>query len=590
VNWTFALILLGGATSAAADDPKRILLIHSFGRDFAPWNEATKNTRAEIERLSHWPVDIYEASLASARFPEEGLDRPFADYLRALFVSRKLDLVVTIGAPAAAFVRRNRNQIFPSTPVLFSALERRGIPSGELNEMDAVVGIKIDLAAAIENILRTLPETNTIAVVFGNSPIEQYWAKEVRASFQQYADRIKFMWLNELSFEAMLKRVASLPQHSAIFFGLLSVDAAGVTHEQEKAVESLRAVANAPMFSWVDSYLGKGIVGGPLISTIDESREAASVAIRILDGERPSDIKTEPIGFEVPRFDWRELRRWGINEANLPAGSIVEFRVPTVYEQFRWYIIAAIALLAVQAAFIIALLINRARLSRANSQRRRAEQAAHDFSGRLISAQEDERSRLARELHDDVTQRLAALAIDAGKGERRAADATTSKTMTVMREGLTRLSEDIHALSYRLHPSILEDLGLREALKTECERFAAAESVKVDVEVQENFEKLPRDAALGLFRIAQEALRNVARHAKASVVEISLRRLSGGLQLSVRDNGIGFDTAKQGRRPSLGQASMRQRAYLLGGELDFESIPNHGTTVLAWVPLKEEGR
>jgi signal transduction histidine kinase len=160
--------------------------------------------------------------------------------------------------------------------------------------------------------------------------------------------------------------------------------------------------------------------------------------------------------------------------------------------------------------------------------------------------------------------------------------------MRSVREGLIRLSEDVHTLSYRLHPSILEDLGLVEALKTECERFSRLESIRVDVATHDCPKVLPSSLALCLFRVTQEALRNVARHAGASKVEISLSRLNGGLQLAARDNGTGFDFTHHRSRPSLGHASMRQRIHLLDGELEIDSAPGHGTTILAWVPLKEE--
>ena len=231
-------------------------------------------------------------------------------------------------------------------------------------------------------------------------------------------------------------------------------------------------------------------------------------------------------------------------------------------------------------------------LTRDITERKWAEerQAARELSGRLINAQEEERSRLARELHDDVTQRLAVLAINAGREERDLPSAAGGNAMRAMREGLIRLSEDVHALSYRLHPTILEDLGLIEALKTECEGFGRMASIRVDVKAQEIPEPLPYAVALCLYRITQEALRNVRRHAGASAVQVSLRPLDGGVQLAVRDNGAGFDPAQQRDRPSLGHASMRQRIYQLDGELDVDSAPGHGTTVVAWVPLKEEQR
>lgn len=222
------------------------------------------------------------------------------------------------------------------------------------------------------------------------------------------------------------------------------------------------------------------------------------------------------------------------------------------------------------------------------TERKEAERAARELSGRLLTAQEAERARLARELHDDITQRLARLAIDTGRLEQGAPQAEARETMRGVREGLVRLSEDVHTLSYRLHSSLLEDLGLAEALKAECERFTRQESVPCDLKLPNLPGPVPRDAALCLFRVTQEALRNVARHARAGAVEITLRRLDDGLQLAIHDNGAGFDPAIKRERGSLGLASMRERAHLLGGELDIESSPGQGTAIVAWVPLPGE--
>jgi len=215
-------------------------------------------------------------------------------------------------------------------------------------------------------------------------------------------------------------------------------------------------------------------------------------------------------------------------------------------------------------------------------------QAQETFTRQLIGAQEAERARLARELHDDITQRLAVLAIDTGRVERAGTTPEVNDTMRGVREGLVRLSEDVHSLSYRLHSSLLEDLGLAEALKAECERFSRQESIRAEVNLLDLPPTLPPDAALCLFRIAQEALRNVTRHAKARTVDVTLRAMDDGLQLAVRDNGIGFDPKRKREHLSLGLASMRERAGLLGGELDIESAPGYGTTIVAWVPLKTQ--
>jgi signal transduction histidine kinase len=567
--------------AAAAAEPKRVLLLHSFGQDVKPWSEYAKAIRAELNRQSPWPLDLYEHSLVTARFSGENPEAPFAAYLGALFAKRQPDLIVSIGAPAAGFVQRHRQKLFPTTPMLLTVVDQRRVQYSVLTANDAVLAVAINYFGAIENILRVLPDTKTVAVVVGNSPIERYWREEIGNEVKPFSDRIAFIWYNDLSFEDILKHAAALPPQSAIFWELMVVDAAGVPHEEGRALTRLHAVANAPIFSYTDAFFGREIVGGPHVPVLEVGQQTAEVAFRILGGEKAGDIKIPPIGFATPKFDWREMQRWGISESRLPPGSEIHFRSPTAWEQYRAQILAVSSAILVQAALILWLLYER-------RQRQHSEEAAYELSGRLINAQEEERARLARELHDDVTQRLALLAIDAGREARTLSSTAGGAAIQTMQQGLVRLSEDVHALSYRLHPSILEDLGLIEALKSECDRFSGMDSIRLKMNAEEITERLPRDVALCLFRIAQEALRNIVRHAGASQAEVSLRRLNGGLQLAVRDNGAGFDPAQHRAGTSLGHASMRQRASLLGGTLEIDSSPGRGTIIRAWVPLREE--
>jgi signal transduction histidine kinase len=570
-----------GTPAVNAAELQRVLLLHSFGPDYSPWGETATSFRAELFERSPRPVDLYEASIFTARFEKPQEEAPLIEYLRALFSEHKLDLMVAIGGPAVGFAQRHRSSLFPSTPMLMTGVADQRVAKDALTANDTTVGLALDLREYIRNILRLRPDTTNIAVVIGNSPLEQYWLKDLQREYQTFDNRVNFTWFNDLSFAEVLHRSANLPPNSSIFYFLFTVDADGVPHVQGQTLAALREVANAPIFGFGDYELGHGIVGGPLNPTESLGQQAAGVAVRILNGTPPGDIRTLPMGFGVSMYDGRELNRWNINEKLLPSGSIVRFRPPSAWELYRAQILTVCAILLVQAGLIGWLLYERER-------RRRSEAAAYDLSGRLINAQEDERSRLARELHDDVTQRLALLAIEADRGERGLPAIGGGDAKRALRDGLARLSEDVHALSYRLHSSILEDLGLIEALKAECETFSQRESVRVDVKAPEIAENLPSDVSLNLFRVAQEALRNVGRHAHAKAVEVSLRRVDGGVQLAVRDDGIGFDPAVRHDRPSRGHAGMRQRARLIGGELDIDSTPGHGTTVVAWVPLKEQ--
>ena len=252
--------------SIATAEPKRLLLVHSFGRDFAPWSEYAKNFRAELDRQWREPVDLYEASLAIARSQTTRPEGPFIDYLRALFGNHWPDLILAIGAPAVNFFQQHRPQLFPSTPMLLMGAEERIIaPGGNLTANDTVVAHSLDIPGVVENVLRVLPKTTNIAVVIGNSPVETCWLGQMHGALQPFTDRVAFTWFNELSFDEMLKRVAALPPRSTIFFALLSVDAADVPHEKGKALTGLHAVTNAPIFSYDDGYFGHGIVRGPLI-------------------------------------------------------------------------------------------------------------------------------------------------------------------------------------------------------------------------------------------------------------------------------------------------------------------------------------
>jgi len=211
--------------------------------------------------------------------------------------------------------------------------------------------------------------------------------------------------------------------------------------------------------------------------------------------------------------------------------------------------------------------------------------ALRELGRRLLRAHEDERALLARELHDDVTQRLAVLAIDTSRAERDATDPAVADAMRGVREGLVRLSEDVHALAYRLHPAVLSELGLAEALRAECERWSRRSAMAVVADLGTLPEALDRDAALCLFRVAQESLGNVARHARADAVLVRLHPARGGLLLEVRDDGCGFDPAVPGDSKRLGLVSIRERVHLARGTIDIESAPGAGTTVVAWVPV-----
>src|SRR5262249_51213521 len=312
------------------------------------------------------------ASLQIERFEPSQDQEPFLYYLRALFAGRNLDLVVAMGAPAARFFLQNRARLFPYTPLLITGTDERALTDVPRGINDTVVGSTFNQAQPVEHILRVLPDTAHISVIIGDSPIEKFWLAEYHRALQHLQNRVTLEWLNGLSIEDIARRVAELPPRSAIYYAHVHVDARGVPQENDRVLSRLREVASAPIFGFIDTNLGHGIVGGPLLSTQQFAEQSATAAIQILGGVAPGDIKMPPIGLSAPTYDWRELQRWNISEARLPTGSIIQFREPTAWERYRWQLMAIILALACEAGIISWLLFERRgrRIAEVQSQRK----------------------------------------------------------------------------------------------------------------------------------------------------------------------------------------------------------------------------
>ena len=373
------LFLLLTLWSAAGAAPTRVVFLNSYGREFEPYNTFSEDFRTELAELYVQPLEFQDVALESDRLQGDSSERLLVQYLTALFAGQKRDLVVTIGGPAARFAVRHRNELFPGTPVLLACVGQVHLQGAVLTTNDTVVSCAFDGGLLLKSILQVLPETTNVAVVVGDSSLEKYWMEEMKRQFEPFGNRLNFMWFNHLPFSVMLQHSAHLPPHSVIFYVLLCVDADGIPFTQEQALAQLHETANAPIFGLHDSQMGYGIVGGPLMEVKRMSHNSVQVALRILHGEQPGKIKIAVQGQGNPVYDWRELRRWQIDEARLPAGSTVRFRQPTAWQLYGWYVIGSLALFALAAVLISMLYLSLVR-------RRRAERAARESEERLSLA------------------------------------------------------------------------------------------------------------------------------------------------------------------------------------------------------------
>ena len=215
------------------------------------------------------------------------------------------------------------------------------------------------------------------------------------------------------------------------------------------------------------------------------------------------------------------------------------------------------------------------------------ENALRDLSGRLINAQEEERRRVARELHDDLNQRMALLSIELEQLGEIEEPCNLGRRLKSVQNRAKEISADIHRLSYKLHPSKLDHLGLAAAVKSLCLELSA---MGLEVEFQQRHvpENLPKDVTLCFFRIAQEALRNCAKYSGAGSARVTLESTDEEIRLSVSDDGRGFDMESDAMKKGLGFTSMRERVRFVGGKMEVRSKPMDGTVIEVSVPQTHE--
>ena len=571
--------------SRADVEPKRVLMLHSFGLRFKPWTDFAEILRSEMSRRSNVPIEFLDHMLLSARLDDDKSDIPFVDYLHALYAEKPPDLIVAIGAPAANFVQRYRPLIFPKTPMLFTAVEARRVQYDKLTENDTVAAAAHDFPLAIETILQVLPDTKVIAVVNGASPNEVFWQGELERELAPFSGRVELRWYNRLSFEDILKDAANLPPHSAIFWHLMSVDAAGVAHEASSALSRLSSVANAPIFSYLDAFFGGAIVGGSMHSIGEGMAVAAEVAIRILNGEKAGDIKVAPTRFTPPRLDWRQMQRWGISEKNLPPGGQILFRTPTAWEQYRAYILAFIAAILIQFALISWLLYEQRR-------RQRAEVLARNTLSELTHVNRMATvSQLSASIAHEVRQPLAAILANAQAALRWLKRPNVEEA----REGLNGIVSDANRASdiiTNLRAMFKNDAQEKTLVDINKVVLSVLALVRIDLQKQKiELQTQPDDRipeVVGNQVQLQQVILNLVNNAIESMSSLQTRVLriqtklngSNTVHVSVEDTGTGIEPSDLARlfQPMF---TTKERGMGMGLSICQSIIETHGGRI--WV-------
>jgi signal transduction histidine kinase len=584
-----ALVCLGSPGPAAGgDDVKRVLVIYPTSEGQPGSILFDQGLRAAVKASAADHIEIYNEYLDAARFPDDQHLRQLAEYLRQKFAGRKIDVVIPALAPSLDFVLKYRAEMFPGVPVVFGALDQREAAARELASDVVGAPMKMDLVPTLDVALRLHPDTQRVVVIAGAAKTDAFWENEARQAFQSYEHKLDLVYLTGLPVDDLLQEVSDLPAGSIILYLHVMRDRLGNSYTPAEVAERVAAAASVPVYGHIDSYLGRGIVGGSLLSFEAEGRNSALLALRILAGEKPEDITISAASPNAYVFDWAQLKRWGIREESLPPGSLVRFRQPSFWDLYHLHIIGVIALCAVEGVLICGLLLQRASRRRAEDGLRESQRELQALTGRLLQAQEMERRRIARELHDDLNQSLALLAVELdllGQKLPQSASLVAGRIHELCAR-VKQLSSAVHELSHNLHPSKLEQLGLAAAIRGLCKELSQGHGLRIDCDCQEMPLSMPHDTIVCLYRIVQEALHNVIKHSGAPRARVELARTADGVALRISDDGAGFDPASADGDGALGLVSMRERLRLVGGAMAIDSRPSAGTRIDVYVPLR----
>src|SRR4051812_3854954 len=649
---TFAFFLLPVSTSATPiheKEVRRVLIFNQLDPLSSPALSAIDQAIAAALAKSPYQIELYTENLESTLFDDEASQLEFRKWYIHKYRDRKPDVIITAGPEPLKFMVESHERSFSGIPIIFCGSTEEMLGQLQLDSsFTGTWGVE-QPEKTLNAALHLQPGTKHVVVVGGEGSYDRYVEAIAKESFRKYESSLDVTYVTDLDMPTLLERLKQLPSNTIVYYTSIMLDAAGKHFiGATQALPMVASAANAPVFVMEDVDVGRGSVGGDVLSYAAEGQAAGEVAVRVLNGERPQDISIIKSA-NIYMFDWRAMQRFGLQEKNLPAGSVVLYRQPTVWEAYRWYIVGGIFLMFVEMLLIFGLLWQRTRrrkmeielatiydrlrlameagsaggwdwavksgknlgfgnaagllgltadeysssaqefwdrvhredrgqlqdamqkarenhtefdeefrvvwpdgtvhwlrsrgryyyaangepermlgISLDTTERKLAGEALSQASRRLIEAQEAERRRIGRDLHDNVGQRIALLAVELQLLQQDPPDsaAEVSRRMGELWKQTSGISTDVQVLSHELHSSRLEYMGMVPAMRSFCEEFSKQQKVEIEFKNQDLGRSFPPDVSLCLFRVLQEALHNAMKHSGVRHFKVQLRGTS----------------------------------------------------------------
>jgi len=360
------------SSRAGADEVKRVLILYS-NESFLPANIAFGNSlvghmRAELNGRA----EFFSEFLDLVRFSGEAHRNRTATALRDKYSGRHIDLLVVAGPQALELMAAHRDALFPGVPLVFAAIRADDPAVPKLTAATGIV-MRLDPVPTLELALRLQPGTRRVVVVTGAAEFDRSWEAVARDRFRDHEGRLEFVYMSGLSTQQLQAELRALGADTVVLYLTIFKDGAGRNFIAGEAARLVAEASAVPVYALYDTYIGSGIVGGYMDTFDLVGRETARLGLRVLAGERPEAIAPSFPGEGGTVVDWRQLRRWGLDESLLPPGSDVRFRQSSLWEEHRRTVLAVLAVVVLQTVLMLGLLIQLRIRRRAEMEVRRQE-------------------------------------------------------------------------------------------------------------------------------------------------------------------------------------------------------------------------
>ncbi len=409
------LALFSSGGTAVAGSPRVILVLHTYGHEAAFRAAFDAGLEKAFRVAAPGSIDLYSETLEQYRFPGTDSAALMRDYLRGKYARKKVDVVIAVLDPAQEFLLRYRDVLFTDVPIVSFLMNR---PASNPDVAMTTVWVGYQFREVADLALKLHPATRRIVVVDGALGNPGDVQQEVTNQLKGMDSRVSLDYLRDLPLDDLLARIKALGSDAVILFLRQFIRTPQQSMDQLQALAEIAKVSPVPIYGVSEALIGHGIVGGYLAAPEADGTMVAQAALEIANGQLAESIAPTR-GISLPIFDWRQVERWGLKESDLPSDSAMLMRPTTFWDQYNRYIVGAVSLTLAQTALIGALLVHRARRRRAEyalrdseAELRKSYEQTQHLAGRLIAAQEDERRRIARDLHDELGQKLALLSID----------------------------------------------------------------------------------------------------------------------------------------------------------------------------------